>query len=571
MKTLAAAPLVLTGCLVVPATTTTARQVATATSDVVQGRVERVALAARADQAAVFVRTIAARTCSRDVVNVYAVRTSAHLEYHSPDDPRAKLFALLVAPLTLPVSLVVSTMAAPNDEVHTRTAVDHTEHYACTTVAPRTDVSIELPSGAKAREVTDDRGELTFPIPPSEPYEGSITVHLAQDGATLHQVAYHRFVPPLVAARAALAACGAADRELRLNIDERGYLAGIAIGGDARGELAACVGPRLAGQHFPYESEHVVLPLGPGVADDSVTRIAPVCASVDAASDQLAEPERAAAKLALARVLEAQDQLVVDTGCDDTFALWHEREAAGFVVHLRSNTGQRRLHVRDAAGLPGAYARLAAALITDARFARERAAADAAKAAQAAAAAKAVATAPVPSLGEPERADAPAAPATVAADGGDFARTPLPPTMGYVRGGFGSGVGAAVGVRYRTGSAVMLDGSLSGVLVRNTTQASLDAKMLLLSRPHSDHTWFYGFGLGAASTQVDGGSGYGVQGELAVGYEAPAGSNGARWFLETDLGLPAYRVDMMDSTADAPTTLMFSIGIGSKISPGTPR
>ncbi len=212
MKTLAAAPLVLTGCLVVPATTTTARQVATEHADAVPGRVESVAVAARADQAALFVRTTAAHTCSRDVVNVYEVRTAAHLAVRTPDDTRAKLFGLLVAPVTLPVSLVVAEITTPADEVARRTAVDHTDHYACTTVAPRTEVAIELPSGASERAVTDDRGELTFPIPASEPYEGTISVHLAGDAATPHQIAYHRFVPPLVAARAALAACGAADR-----------------------------------------------------------------------------------------------------------------------------------------------------------------------------------------------------------------------------------------------------------------------------------------------------------------------------------------------------------------------
>src|SRR2546425_782862 len=66
-------------------------------------------------------------------------------------------------------------------------------------------IALELAPGAHADATTDERGNLVYAIPPSEPYDGTVTVRGAE---TEQRVEVHRPMPALAVARDAMLDCG---------------------------------------------------------------------------------------------------------------------------------------------------------------------------------------------------------------------------------------------------------------------------------------------------------------------------------------------------------------------------
>ena len=283
---------------------------------------------------------------------------------------------------------------------------------------------------------------------------------------------------------------------------------------------------------------------------ERVVRVTPVCVAIDETRDELAEAERAAARVTLAHVLEAADQLVVATGCEDTYQLWHERDGEHTIVHLRNSAVAARKRVSDPIT---AYAALARVLV------EARARAD-----LAARATPAPPSAPAPALDtdlEPlEPGTALPAPAT----------TPEPPrTLDYVRAGFGNiggsgGAGFALGYRRRLGT-IAFDASASVAASSAATAAALGAELLVLTSQHTERTWYYGAGLGVGAMTVGmSGGGAGLQAALTAGLELPT-AIAQRGFVQADLALPAFSSSAPGMGPHAPASLMISLGLASDL------
>jgi hypothetical protein len=371
MKALALLLLGTSGCFVLTGTTQTTQKVGTRTGEATPGKVEHIAVGVAAADGAIDVRAVASRTCTRDRLGVYEVRESKHLRMGGADDPRAKVFGLLLAPVTMPVSFVISGLSVlGSDQVTEATRVEGTERYACTTPAADLAVTLGLPSGEHAQAFTDVQGELHYKIPLAEPYDGVVTVQADKDQIERHDVEYHRPMPALVAAREAMIACNAPAGTLALELDSHGGVAHLTIAGDD-GATAICVAQRLSGKHFPYLNRKVELVLGTDPSDPKVAygslRIARSCAAIDTRRDELDDAARARAKKTLARVLESEGLLVVDHGCEDPYALWHERVGSRIVVHVASAAGKRNTKIENESDLPEAYEQLAHILADEAQ------------------------------------------------------------------------------------------------------------------------------------------------------------------------------------------------------------
>jgi hypothetical protein len=255
-------------------------------------------------------------------------------------------------------------------------------------------------------------------------------------------------------------------------------------------------------------------------AHADVVQITPVCAAVADGDDA---PDRATARAVLQRVLEANDLLVVETGCAETFELRHERTGYGFAVHLRMSSGEVAMAVRAASELPDAYVALARQLLAKQPVA---------------VAPQPVAVAPQPVAEAPQPAAPQERPAIVAAQ-----------SQYYGRAGLGAGLGLGAGVRYRNGM-LGVDASLN-LLAGATSAASIKGEVLLYSA-----NGFYsgaGISLGGVSGVMSS-SGGGQAGELTGGY---AFHNG-KMFVQSDLTMPWFKLD----NADVSLAPMFVLSFG---------
>ena len=193
MKTIVLVLALCSGCLVVPHTTTTARQVGTESLAPEPGPIHSITLAAGTKGGFIAVRAIAERTCTRRVMNLYDVRQEKGADVTDPHDARAKIFGVLVSPVTLPISAIVTGIVLlGSDDVTRVKSLARVDHYACSDAAAHQELVIDLPSGVHAAAKTDDDGRLLFAVPATEPDDGAITVHA---GDTERRVEYHRPQP----------------------------------------------------------------------------------------------------------------------------------------------------------------------------------------------------------------------------------------------------------------------------------------------------------------------------------------------------------------------------------------
>ena len=352
MKALALVLVTSSGCLVVTRTTTTTTKVGIEKGEAVPGTLNQVMLGASATDHTLTVHAVASGTCSREIKNVFEVRESKHLAMGGAEDPRAKVFGLLLSPVTIPVSGVVSGLSLlGGDEVMRVAKLDHHEVEACTRPADHLPLAIELASGEKELKNANEHGDLTYSIPLWEPYDGTITV---RSGAVSREVAYHQSKPAYVAARAALETCGAGAATLALQVNDHGGVHLAWVGNDTDGTRGECVRARLAKVVFPVQGETIELPFGLEHVVDTARRITPVCARVAGGEHQ---------QKMLARMLEEEDLLVSAETCEETYTGWVERTGTGFTVHVRSAAGARHTLVANVSDIPAAYRQLVHLLV----------------------------------------------------------------------------------------------------------------------------------------------------------------------------------------------------------------
>ena len=178
----------LTGCLIVPSSHKSSRHVGFETSSEVRKGVARgLALEASVVHGQAVISATRTLDCHRDVFDVIDVTEKRGLRMSIPDDPRGGAFAAVLAPATLPLSLIYSAfaVAANHENHHTVRTPHHVETTACMEPATNLAIEVSLPSGATFVEHTDDSGNLSFTIPKGEPARGIITARAETQAAEL--------------------------------------------------------------------------------------------------------------------------------------------------------------------------------------------------------------------------------------------------------------------------------------------------------------------------------------------------------------------------------------------------
>lgn len=256
----------VTGCAIVPAKHTSTRSLGLRDGAVVEGADHGVVLSAIARGSSVTLHATHTLACERQIVEVTEVTRSREVAFHSADDPRARFFGAIVAPVVVPVSLLVSVaaVAVSEDEVSQQVRLDHTVAMSCTKPAAHEAIEVALPSGTTRRVLTDAVGAATLAIPDSEPYRGTLVAHA---GAAHTEVAYALPVPAVTAARDAIRACAASQSatgalRTEITVDAAGAPRHLHID-RSDGALTSCIAAAIAPLRFPA-GEHamtVVVPL----------------------------------------------------------------------------------------------------------------------------------------------------------------------------------------------------------------------------------------------------------------------------------------------------------------------
>lgn len=182
----------LAGCVVLPKTTKTTRQVQMYEAPPEVSASGGLIVDAHTASAVVQVRTQRARTCSHELRAVIETRTDKALSLVGGVSDRdgagfAMLVELAVAPVSFVVSGVIVATSRPHREYDTQTV--RRDEYACPAIAAGVPVAIALPSGASVRLTTDRAGALAFHIPDTEPARGIVIVRA---GDTEARLAYSR-------------------------------------------------------------------------------------------------------------------------------------------------------------------------------------------------------------------------------------------------------------------------------------------------------------------------------------------------------------------------------------------
>lgn len=260
----------LTGCLVVPAKTTTTRKLGVERSSFVNLGVARgLTLETHADHSYVIVTATRTRDCQRKLTQVTEVTEDRHLHWSGVDDPRGAVFAAPLAVVTVPLSFLysaVSVSANPGNQYQTRKVVG-VENQTCTEPASHTAVEITLASGTVLTRETGEDGGLSFTLPAGEPYQGVI---VAKAGGQTSELKYHRKMPAVTNLRTAVTSCAqqavySGPLEVRVAVNPNGYPTKIEVdhGGDA---LTTCIATRVASSRFPegQRDQTLVLPFSLG-------------------------------------------------------------------------------------------------------------------------------------------------------------------------------------------------------------------------------------------------------------------------------------------------------------------
>ena len=288
------------------------------------------------------------------------------------------------------------------------------------------------------------------------------------------------------------------------------------------------------------------------------------CVEIDPNLDSLAAPDRERATALLRRVLEREHQLVVTSGCSETYALSHELTDTGYVIRLRSAAGKRRMSTPALVDTSAKYTKLARSLLEAKAESTRAAATRGTLEAQPAAAELHEPVSPLPTAqiddAEPEQDptgnDAPA-----------YKRNLWYTTLG---GSLSGGLGWSLGYRRRFGSA-SLDLAAAGRSSDSGTEATTFGVEVLRNRQLSTAVTGYaggGLSAGSMSRGVDyyGASydyywGEGIHGELTAGLHVGA-ARGIQLLAQLDITLPFYRLGNDQGQKDYAPTAVISGGFG---------
>jgi hypothetical protein len=247
--------LLATGCLVVPATRTTTRQVGTEDGLATFAKAHEVQLETQVEGSRVFVKAKRIGECTAPVLAITETTHKKGARLGGASDPRAMVFGAVLAPITIPISALITGFAvAADDGTTTRdTKPVATKRYACSLEADQLRVTFTLPSGAHVSRTTTRDGRIVFDIPDTEAYSGVIALEAPM--ATSRQVAYSLPKPGITAAREAIVACasehhvtGNVTVKLSIDNDGRATRVWLSRGDDA---VSACVTRGLTDARFP--------------------------------------------------------------------------------------------------------------------------------------------------------------------------------------------------------------------------------------------------------------------------------------------------------------------------------
>ncbi len=266
MKTIAILLALTSGCVVLPKTKTTTRDLGTETGPTEHGAVNNIDLKAELRDATIEVTATADRACSRTVYRVVETTKEKHARYRGNRDARLGLFALALAPLTIPISAVATGLSvlADGDGDTTRAHANiGTEKFACKTVAAQATLLLRMPSGATFSDITDEEGVSRMRIPDTEPYTGVIAV---STGPATTELRYTRAMPAITAVRETVMrwstlhhVSGKLKVELGIGDDGRPTRIGVDAGD---GLFAKCMNDGLANMKFgeAHRGVKLVLP-----------------------------------------------------------------------------------------------------------------------------------------------------------------------------------------------------------------------------------------------------------------------------------------------------------------------
>jgi hypothetical protein len=182
----------LSGCVVVPSTHKTSRHVALEPSlQVRKGLARGLALETRAERGGVVVSAIRTRDCHRDVFDVIEVTEKRGLRMGGVEDPRGRAFGVILAPVTVPISALISgiSVVLDGEDRQLVRAPHHVETTLCKEPAGNIAIDVELASGTHFTGHTDERGMLVFTIPKTEPARGVV---IARAESQVAQLKYRR-------------------------------------------------------------------------------------------------------------------------------------------------------------------------------------------------------------------------------------------------------------------------------------------------------------------------------------------------------------------------------------------
>ncbi|MDQ3337020.1 MAG: hypothetical protein M4D80_17805 [Myxococcota bacterium] len=283
----------------------------------------------------------------------------------------------------------------------------------------------------------------------------------------------------------------------------------------------------------------VLLAASPAFAEPTI-ELVPTCVAIDTELDQLPEAERPAARLLLVRALERLDQLIVETGCQDTITVSHQRDGESLHVRLANAHARRKLTVSVRDEMLEIYARMGKTLIE----------------------ASAPAPAPPAAALDPIEDYTAAAPAIETPAVTAFEAEPpaqLKPGTWYAQFGLGvhdseGGKGFAFGYRYGHRYKLDLGMSITGSDASMTT--ALRGQVLKHKTPDARTSVYYGMGLSYASTEMTMSDSSGARIESTVGVELGR-SRSSRFYLESNLSVPLY-----DVAGNYPVAFVASFGVG---------
>lgn len=255
----------LTGCLIVPSTRTTTRRVGTEDGIATFARAREVTLSAEVRGQALHVQATRIGECTQPVMEIREVTTKKHAKLGGASDPRGRALGFLLAPITIPISAIITGLAVASDTGETEQATTQigVKRYACSLEANQLTIAFTLPSGETVKRTTPRDGRIDLVIPDTEPYIGTIT--MSAPTARSQQIAYAMPKPAITAARDAILSCAEQSRitgnvTAKLRIDTEGSATRVWLSaGDTT--FNRCVTTAVASLQFPETTRSTTLSL----------------------------------------------------------------------------------------------------------------------------------------------------------------------------------------------------------------------------------------------------------------------------------------------------------------------